>query len=70
LFAEAGITVYWIANIPMQRIEVYSDPTGPDRAPHYRKHADYSVQDSVPLTFDTAEVARINVRDLLCPYPW
>src|SRR4051812_34147362 len=33
--AIEGIPVYWIANIPARRIEVYGEPSGPSESPGY-----------------------------------
>ena len=41
LYAEAGIPCCWIANLPSDRIEVYTDPTGADSASVYRKREDF-----------------------------
>jgi Uma2 family endonuclease len=66
-YAESGITDYWIANIREQRIEVYSDPTGPAEAPEYRTRLDHGRDDTVPLIVEAQVVARLAVRDLLAP---
>jgi len=65
LYARAAIPFYWLVNLPAHRLEVYSDPTGPDPTTDYRKRADHGPDDSVPLVLDGREVARIAVRDLL-----
>jgi Uma2 family endonuclease len=65
LYAQAGIPVYWLVNLREARVEVYSDPTGPDPAPAYRRRQDYGVADEVPLVLDGVEVGRIPVRELL-----
>lgn len=65
IYAEAGIPVYWIANVLDRRLEVYADPSGPSEAPGYRTHQDDSSQDRVPLLLGGREVARIPVADLL-----
>ena len=63
LFAEAGIPIYWIANIPERKIEVDSDPAGNE----YRSRKDHGAADEIPLVIDGREVARLPVRDLLPP---
>jgi len=68
LYAQAGIPVYWLINIPARRIEVYSDPTGPDPNPDYRRRSDHGIEDVVPLTLDGQEVAQIAVKTLI-PFP-
>lgn len=60
-FAGAAVGIYWIANIPDRRIEVYSDPAGTE----YRSRADFGLDAEVPLVLDGQAVARIPVRDLL-----
>ena len=63
LYALASIAYYWIVNLPANRLEVYSDPTGP--SPDYRRRSDHGADDVVTLILDGREVARIAVRDLL-----
>lgn len=69
VYAAAGIVVYWIVNLVANRIEVYTDPTGPDTSPDYRRRDDFGPDDSVPLVLDGREVARLAVRDILPPPP-
>ena len=33
IYARASIPTYWIVNVPARRVEVYTDPTGPDPSP-------------------------------------
>ena len=65
IYARTRVPVYWIVNPPDGRVEVYTDPTGPDPAPAYRQRRDFGPADEVPLVLDGTEVARIPVRDLL-----
>jgi Uma2 family endonuclease len=65
IYARARVPVYWIVNLPDMRVEVYTDPTGPDPAPAYRQRRDFGPADEVPLVLDGTEVGRIPVRDLL-----
>ncbi|HWE38473.1 MAG TPA: Uma2 family endonuclease [Isosphaeraceae bacterium] len=65
IYARAAIPVYWILNLRARRLEVYTDPTGPDPAPDYRSRAEYGPDDEVPIVLDGREVARVFVRDLL-----
>ena len=64
-YAAAGILVYWIVNLPGDRVEVYSEPTGPDGTPDYRRREEFGRGDSVPLILDGREVALIAVSDIL-----
>jgi len=65
LYGGANIPVYWIVNLIDQRIEVYTEPTGPDPNPSYRRRDDYVPDDDVPLVINGREVTRIKVSDLL-----
>jgi Uma2 family endonuclease len=69
LYARAGFAAYWILNIRDLRIEAYSDPSGPDPAPAYRRREDYVIGQSVPLNVGGAAVAPVPVADLLPPQP-
>jgi len=64
LYARARIPVYWIVNLPQSRIEVYTDPSGPDPAPGYRQEHIYDIDESVPVVVEGREVGRIEVRKL------
>lgn len=63
--ARSGIAIYWVVNLVAGRLEVYTDPTGPDPSPDYRRRADLGPGDEVALVLDGHEVARIAVADLL-----
>ncbi len=65
LYARSSVPVYWIVNIPDGRVEVYTEPTGPDSSPDYRRRDDYPSGADVPLVLDGVEVARIAVAELL-----
>lgn len=65
MYATAAIPTYWIVNLPARRVEVYTDPTGPDPTPDYRRRTDHGPADGVPLVLDGQEVGRIAVADLL-----
>jgi hypothetical protein len=69
LYARAGFVAYWILNIRDLRVEAYSDPSGPDSAPAYRRREDYVIGHSVPLSVGGAAVAPVPVADLLPPQP-
>ncbi len=64
-YARAGIPVYWVVNIPDARIEVYSDPTGPDRRPAYRSRRDYGLEEEAPVILDGREVGKIAVKNVM-----
>jgi Uma2 family endonuclease len=65
IYARAGILVYWIVNLPLERVEVYTEPTVAEGLPSYGSCRNYGPGDEVPLTLDGREVARFTVRDLL-----
>jgi hypothetical protein len=65
IYARNRLPVYWIINVVDLRVEVYTDPTGPDTAPTYRQRRDYNPSEMVPLVIDGQEVARFLVNDLL-----
>lgn len=58
LYAEVGITDYWIMNLVMQCIEVLRDPgSGPDGTALYRSHRIYFPGETVtPLHFPDCQV--------------
>ncbi|MGE3818471.1 MAG: Uma2 family endonuclease [Isosphaeraceae bacterium] len=50
-YARAGIPTYWIVRIPERRVEVYSNPSGPNQTPStYRQQKTYQLNDAIPLT--------------------
>ncbi len=65
LYARAKIAMYWIVNIADGQVEVYSDPTGPDASPVYRRREDFLPGSEVPLLIGGKEVARLPVTSLL-----
>jgi Uma2 family endonuclease len=65
IYARAGIPVYWIANLPEHRFEVYTNPTGPAKRPDYGQRQDYGPADEIPVVLDGNEVGRLPVRELL-----
>jgi Uma2 family endonuclease len=65
IYARARIPIYWIANLPDQRIEVYSDPSGPGEQPDYRQRQEYGPAEAIPLVMEGREIGRLPVRDLL-----
>jgi hypothetical protein len=64
IYGLARLPVYWIANIPDGLIEVYTRPKG-GKKPGYHDCVKYGKDAAVPLVLDGAEVARLNVGDLL-----
>ncbi len=64
LYAEAAIPVYWILNLRNRRLEVHSEPSGPDAFPSYHRKVDIEEGKTVMLQFPegTRELA---VADML-----
>jgi Uma2 family endonuclease len=65
IYAHAAIPVYWIIILVEQKIEVYSDPTGPAVGPDYRRRQDFGPSQQIPVWIDGNEVGRLTVSDLL-----
>ncbi len=65
MYARNRVPVYWIINIPDSRVEVYTDPSGPDALPAYRQRRDFGRGQAVPLVLDGMELGVIAVNDLL-----
>jgi len=61
IYAQAGIAVYWIVNLPESRVEVYTGPAGSD----YRWRSEFGPEDTVPVSIDGVEVGRLAVAGLL-----
>ena len=67
VYGRAGILCYWIVNLIDRRVEVYSDPTGPDAAPTYRRREDFSMDAVVPLIVEHHRCEPIEVSRVLPP---
>ena len=65
IYARAGIPIYWIVNLVDQRVEVYTQPSGPTAVPAYGAFQTYQSGDTVPLILGGATVATIPAADLL-----
>jgi Uma2 family endonuclease len=65
LYARAGYSTYWLINLVENRIEVYTEPTGPAEEPDYRRRQDFGPDEMIPLVIEGREVGRLAVRDLL-----
>ncbi len=64
LYAAARLSVYWIINIPDNRVEVYTNPRG-GRNPTYRTRTDFERGARIPLILKGKIVAEIAVDELL-----
>jgi hypothetical protein len=67
LYARARIPIYWIINLADQRVEVYTEPTGPDAAPCYQRREDYGLDAAVPLILAGQPIGEVAVRELFLP---
>ncbi|MGH9843893.1 MAG: Uma2 family endonuclease [Blastocatellia bacterium] len=65
IYARAGISCYWIINLPEKQIEVYTSPSGSGSQPDYQQRQDYFPTDDLPLVLDGQEIGRLAVRSLL-----
>src|SRR4029079_1213350 len=65
IYARAGISVYWIANLVESQFEVYTDPTGPTELPDYGQRQVYGPEDAIPVVLDGAEIGTLPIRELL-----
>jgi Uma2 family endonuclease len=65
LYAAAGITTYWIVNLPEAQLEVYSEPSGPVSTPHYAHRTDYQREAHVPLSIAGQVVGTLAVAEVL-----
>jgi Uma2 family endonuclease len=65
IYAQAGISCYWILNLVDGRVEVYTGPSGPTAAPGYAHREDLQVGADVALLLDGILATSIPVRDLL-----
>jgi Uma2 family endonuclease len=65
IYARGGIPCYWIVNLVDQRIEVYSQPSGPTPVPAYGSFQTYQPGDALPLVLDGTTIATVLVAELL-----
>jgi Uma2 family endonuclease len=65
MYARSRIPVYWIVNLPLRQIEVYSQPAGRGNAAAYQVTAVYAASDEVPVILDGRELGRLKVSDVL-----
>ena len=65
LYAEAGVTAYWIINLVDRLVESYTHPSGAVSLPTYRQRKDFAPGDSIPLEVPGAPPTLVSVADLL-----
>jgi Putative restriction endonuclease len=65
IYARESIPQYWVVNLVDGQIEVYTDPTGPQSAPIYRRRQDFTRGMAVPVELDGNAVGSVSVDDVL-----
>jgi Uma2 family endonuclease len=65
IYARADIPCYWIVNQVDQRLEVYTQPSGPTPVPAYGAFQTYQPGDAVPLMLGGSPAGTAPVADLL-----
>lgn len=65
VYARAGISVYWIINLPEQQIEVYTSSFVDEESADYQRCTIYTSADSVPFDIGDQAIGTILVRDIL-----
>jgi Uma2 family endonuclease len=65
IYARAGLPCYWIVNLVDQRIEVYSQPSGPAAVPAYQSFQTYQSGDALPFVLDSITVGTVPAAELL-----
>ena len=64
-YAWAGIPTAWIVNLPERRVEVHTEPTGPDAQARHLEVAVYGTDGLVPVVIDGREVGPFEGKELL-----
>jgi Uma2 family endonuclease len=64
-YAASGVAVYWIVNLPLRQVEVYSAPAGRGKSAGYREIKIYRPDEEVPLILEGRELGRIKVSEVL-----
>ncbi|MCI0699940.1 MAG: Uma2 family endonuclease [Planctomycetia bacterium] len=73
IYARDSIPVYWVVNLVDRRVEVFTDPTGPNPPagapggsdPHYQTRNDYPAGTMVPVVLHGVTVGSIPVDELM-----
>lgn len=65
IYARESIPQYWVVNLVDEQIEVYTDPTGPQSAPVYRRRQDYPRGTAVPVELDGTPIGTVIVDEVL-----
>lgn len=61
LYAAAGMPVYWVVNLPEQRLEVFSGPA----EGVYQREAVYTPGEAIPVMLDGQVIVTLPIQDML-----
>ncbi len=64
LYARAGISVYWIVNLPQQQLEAYTQPNNSAEMPTYQQSQIYRLGEGVTVAIAGQTIGQITVDDL------
>ena len=65
IYARVGIPTYWIVNLVDNRVEVYTQPSGPTALPMYGAFQTLAPGDDISIVVDGVVVASVPVAELL-----
>ena len=57
--------MYWIENLPLRKIEVYTEPSGRGKTAAYQVKKVYASDEDVPVILAGRELGRVKVTDIL-----
>lgn len=63
LYAQAGIPIYWVINLPQSQCEVYSQPISEQS--EYQHHQVYGLSDTIPVIIEGEVIGQISAREIL-----
>jgi Uma2 family endonuclease len=66
-YAAARISVYWIVDLQLRRVEVFARPSGRGAAAHYAENTTFLEDSEVPVTIQGRQIGQIAVAALLPP---
>ena len=64
LYARAGISIYWIVNLPQEQLEVYDRPNNSTENPDYDRDRIYRLGERVNVAISSQAIGSITVNDL------
>ncbi len=66
-YAAARIPVYWIVDLQLRRVEVFTQPSGRGAAAHYAENTTFLEDSEVPVMIHGRQIGQIAVAALLPP---